>query len=80
MVSIWDGVHSGWCLFGMVSIRDCVHSGWCPMGLCPCGIASIPDSVQDPQKGMKNGSNNFTYIRIDIRHNYETFFCLLKNV
>ena len=47
MVSIRDGIHSGWCPFeilrdcvhsglcpfGMVSIRDCIHSGWCPFGI-----------------------------------------------
>ena len=40
IVSIWDGVHSGWCLFGIVSIRDCVHSG-----LCPFEIVSVGDFV-----------------------------------
>ena len=29
MVHIRNGLHLGWCLFGMVSIRDDVHLGWC---------------------------------------------------
>ena len=56
MVSIRDGVHLGWCPFGMVSIRDSVHSGLCPFGmvsirdgvhsgLCPFGIVSVCDCV-----------------------------------
>ena len=44
-MSIRDGVHSGWCPFGIVSIRDGVH-----LGLCPSGMAPIRDRVQDPYK------------------------------
>ena len=50
MASIRDGVHSGWCPFGMVSIRNGVHSEWCPFGIvsirnCPFGMVSIWDGV-----------------------------------
>ena len=40
IVSIRDGIQSGWCPFGIVSIRDGVHSGSCPFG-----IVSIRDGV-----------------------------------
>ena len=38
---IRDGVHLGWCPFGMVSIRDGVHSGWCPFGIVSFRIMSF---------------------------------------
>ena len=51
MVSIRDGVHSGWYPLGMVSIGDGVHLGLMSIrdrvhsGLCPFGLVSIQNGV-----------------------------------
>ena len=74
MVSIRDGVHSGWYPFGIVSIRDCVHSGWCPFGIVSIRDCVFWDRVQDPNEIICEVMRLMQQVIIKVSHDISIIF------